>query len=696
MTHASTEARIAVDTGLARTTWLSGLRVVCAGDSLPLQIAGRTLSQMGAEIVAISPRNAAGAAAELAGYDVVLVDRIEEAKDLPGLPAGRVGDYLEFVAEHNRAVWVTASAFGLADARADAFVSELTLLAAGGILGHSSSGDDLPPTIPAGSIGLKLVGNVIAVAALHGVHANRSGNGPLHVDVSAQGSVIATGLSLEMGHALANCPNEGGSARYGAPTGFFSCTDGSVYVLVLEQHQWTGFREVLAPELDSVPTLEDARQRAEEVNAAMATWASTRTTSECEHILQAAGVPCTTVNTVETFIERAHAVGRPLDLTGPSAAALPALVNEVPEKQPEGRADGPIPLRDLRVLDAGHVLAVPLASAWLGAMGAQVTKLEDPARLDVYRRRGPFASGIPGLNRSGYFNHINFCKASLDVQVDASGSSLNIEPYDVIVNNLSPHRARRVGVDAASVSTAMSPKLQLSSSGFGLTGELAGYRAYGTNIHAFSGLVAASQNARGEMASVGTPWADPLTSVAITAWILAWSLASERWSTVTVDLSMAEVLAAQLVELMGHGPDDTYQPADVGGDFFLSIPGTGRRLAVTLADADDVDKFEALTGSRLPSLQRRGQLLELALGPLADMDDEALQRHLLAAGLRVSIVYTAYDLAKQQELRDNELFQAVESSALGRYFVTGLPWRFAGRAKSPLTAAPERPENNGV
>jgi len=696
MTQASTEARTIVDAGLARTSWLSVLKVACTSDSLSLRIAARSLAQLGAEVDTFTASDTKLSMTELAGYDIVLVDRTQSATDLPGLSAGPVAEYIPFVAKHNSAVWVTASAFGLGDVRADAFVSEVTLLAAGGILGHSSGGDGWPPTIPAGSIGLKLVGNVIAVAALHGVHAHRTNGAPIHVDVSAQGAVISTGLTLEMGHALANCPDEGGSARYGAPTGFFSCTDGSVYVLVLEQHQWAGFRNVLAPELDSVLTLEDARQHADEVNAAMAAWASTRSSSECEKILQTAGVPCTTVNTVDGVIDRAHAVGRPLDLTGPDAAMLPALLKEFPGKVSDARTTGPIALRELKVLDAGHVLAVPLATAWLGAMGAQVTKLEDPERLDVYRRRGPFSSGVPGLNRSGYFNHINFCKTPLDIRVDATGSSLDVTPFDVVINNLSPHRAKRVGVDGESVSTGTSPKLQLSSSGFGLTGDLAGYRAYGTNIHAFSGLVASSQNARGEMASVGTPWADPLTSVAITVWVLAWSLAPQRESSVSIDLSMVELLAAQLVELIGVDPEDTYKSATVGGDFFIRLPETGRMLAVTLDDAKDVAKFETLTGSSLPKLERRGQLVTTTLQNLTELDDDTIQDLLLRDGLKVSIVYTAHDLAREKDLHDDELFQPVESKDLGRYFVTGLPWRFFGSVKSPLWAAPERMVNEAV
>ena len=48
------------------------------------------------------------------------------------------------------------------------------------------------------------------------------------------------------------------------------------------------------------------------------------------------------------------------------------------------------------------MLAVPLAGALLGALGAQVTKLEDVRRIDMYRRRGPFIDREPGINRAAY------------------------------------------------------------------------------------------------------------------------------------------------------------------------------------------------------------------------------------------------------------------------------------------------------
>ena len=660
--------------------WLRDTRVRVLGSSPALEVAGRVLAQLGAQVVV----DEAGAGDPAA--DVVLVDRIERPTGVPGRDAPTAAEYLEYVAGTNRSVWVTASAYGLSTRRADAYGSDLSVLAAGGILGHSRIGDEWAPIVPPGTLGLKLVGYVMAVAALHGLHTLRAQGQPVHVDVSAQGAVIATGLTLEMAHALADCPDEGGSARYGAPSGFFDCLDGAVYVLVLEEHQWDAFRRTLSPALDDVATLEDARRRADDVNARLTEWAATRTAEECEQVLQAAGVPCTAVNSVTRFAERAQEAGRSVDLTGEGTPVLPAQITEAPGKRAADRAKSVIPLADLRVLDAGHVLAVPLAAAWLGAMGADVTKLEDPGRLDIYRRRGPFADGVPGLNRSAYFNQLNFCKQTLDVEVGRLGAALDVGAFDIVLTNLTPRRAKVVGVDGNSVLAAETPTLSLTSSGFGGTGAWSHYRAYGHNIHAFAGLVSATRDARGEMGDMGTPWADPLTSVALAAWTLAWSLAPERDSSAAVDVSMGELTAAQLTDLAGVDPAEAYRAPAVGGDFFVRLRDSRRMVAVSLRDADEVARFEAIVGRPLPPITTKGELADV--GPL---DREDLPELLLAEGFRVSEVLTAHDLARDVFVRSTGLFQPVDSTALGRYDVTGLPWQFVGQEPAALRAAPERP-----
>ena len=658
------------------STWLEGVRVTVVGDSVSTAMASSVLGQFGSTLTRVD-----GVDDVSCDADIVLVDLIDDGG---GTRGGR-DQYVQRVGELNRSVWVTVSAYGMTDPRAEANGSELTLLAAGGILGHTPGPDGEAPTIPAGSLGSNLVGNVMAMAALHGLSEFRSNARPAHLDLSGQGAIIATGLSLEMAHALNDCPSVGGAARYGAPSGFFECRDGSVYVLVLEQHQWEGFRGVLSPALGAVRTVEEASERPDEVNQALARWTAPRTVIECEAALQEAGVPCATVHTIQSFRESAAGAGRRFD----AAMPLPAVVQDLERESATAR--GHIPLPELRILDSGHVLAVPLASAWLGAMGASVTKAEDPLRLDIYRRRGPFAQGIAGPNRSAYFNHLNFSKIGLDIEVGADGSSLDIEPYDVVMHNLSPHRAALLGVDPRQVGGSTPPKLSLASSGFGRTGAWSEYRAYGTTIHAFAGLIAATRNVRGEMSGIGTPWADPLASVSAAIWILAWALAPEKEQSMSVDVSMAESLAAHLVDQMDVEPESTYAPGRFGGDFFLLLPRTGEQLAVTISNAHEAETYAAVVGAAVPVVTRRGQRFELPGGVGDDLSGREIEARLQGAGVRASLVYDAPALAHDPRLFDSEVFQFVESSARGRYAVSGLPWRFVGRDKRPLTAAPERP-----
>lgn len=665
----------------ATVQWLAGVHVAQVGTTVSLQVAAAALAQLGATVKQVATLKDADTTA-----DVVLVDRIERAVELPNGHIAPAEAYRDFVATHNTGVWVTVSAFGLTGTRADMVATDLTLLAAGGILGHSRIGDELAPTVPPGALALKLVGHVTAAAALHGLHARRAGHGPVHVDLSAQSAIIATGLTLETAHALSRCPDEGGSARYGAPSGFVDCRDGAVYVLVLEEHQWRAYRSVMGSPLDSIVTLEDARQQSDLVNSHLAKWASTRTTQECEQILQAAGVPCTAVNNIATFAARSRELGRNFDLAGPDSKVLPAETTEAPDKE----ATTPGPLADLRILDAGHVLAVPLAGAWLGAMGAQVIKLEDLDRLDVYRRRGPFVDGEPGLNRSAYFNQLNFCKQPLQFSGKSTTDPVDIASFDVVMENLSPHRAKVLGVDAESVLSNDSPKLLLSSSGFGRIGAWSGYRAYGHNIHAFAGLVDATKDARGGMGDIGTPWADPLTSVVLVTWALAWSLADSRSSSTALDISMAELVAVQIAELAGADAPDPYTARDSETEFFVREPDTDRLLAVSLRNDDEHDRFEKVTGVRPPALERRAPLLDLTLTVPEATD---LESALLQEGLAVSVVHTSAGLVRDDFVSNSGLFRSVASPTVGEYLVTGLPWNFLGERIEPLRTAPEVPES---
>ena len=78
-----------------------------------------------------------------------------------------------------------------------------------------------------------------------------------------------------------------------------------------------------------------------------------------------------------------------------------------------------LPLEGVRIIDSGHVFAVPYACGLMADMGAEIIKIEGPGRLDI-TRDGPFsgvhADNQPGAdpwNRTANFNLLNRGKKSL-------------------------------------------------------------------------------------------------------------------------------------------------------------------------------------------------------------------------------------------------------------------------------------------
>ena len=70
------------------------------------------------------------------------------------------------------------------------------------------------------------------------------------------------------------------------------------------------------------------------------------------------------------------------------------------------------PLEGIRVLDLGHVLAMPTCTMQLADLGAEVIKIERPGIGDDSRNFGPFKN-----NESVYFISINRNKKSITLDL---------------------------------------------------------------------------------------------------------------------------------------------------------------------------------------------------------------------------------------------------------------------------------------
>ena len=646
----------------------------------------------------------------LAEADVVICDRVVDDAGLPPDPAA----YAEFVTRCNENVWVTATPFGLTGPYSPYLGSEIVSCASGGLAATIAPKVGGRPSLLPGFQGLLATGQVAALAALHGLDRRRETARPVHVDVSSQEAVAMVGALPECAHAIYHCPGRAGSGRYVAPSGVFRCRDGFVRITAPDDHQWTGLvRALNNPNWTRGLDKREARaENAQRINHELENWTAALGKADCADKLQRHGVPATPVNTPDDLLASPQFVARGF-LEGVNVGGGPARVPGRPYTWiPSADADGPdrahVGLRSLRIAEFAHVLAGPIAGALLGAMGAHVVRFEDLARLDLYRRTGPFAGGIPGRERGAYFAVSNHSKHSLavDVEADPGAAAELVRRSDVVLENFGSARMERLGVAAKSSPASRPELLFVSVSGFGQSGPLASYRAYANNVHAYGGLSHLTRAADGEPLHVGTVLADPLSSLTAATVIAAWALGDPRRGGI-VDLSMAEVVAHKVAEFVAEASGGTTRTLPADTDRFPYAPhgfhptADDRWMAISVHADDEwralvsaLGNPRTLTDPAWATASRRwdarraiaSALDEITRGAVADDLFHRLQH----AGVRACPVWSGADLTRDPHLRAREFFPRIDhpDPDLTEARLVGLAWRFVGEPTIRLRPPP--------
>ena len=316
------------------------------------------------------------------------------------------------------------------------------------------------------------------------------------------------------------------------------------------------------------------------------------------------------------------------------------------------------------------MLAVPLAGALLGAIGADVVKIEDADRVDIFRRKRPFVDDQPGNERAVYFSMVNHSKRSVACSFERSPDALHeiLDRSQVLLENLGPSRATKLGLDADGVRAAHPHLLAVSASAYGHQGPWSTYRAYAYNLHTACGLGYLTRSDSGEPAHVDMPWADVIAGYAIATLVAVWALGDRRGAS--VDFSMAELVTSRFNEYLAAEslgvPYSSARPVDdrlidAGGSWVALSPSTAtQREAVARLLADPV------LGESTPALV-----------------DEA---HRL--GVPATVVADAEGLLDDEQLAAFGLYVEVDHPEWGRRRIVGVPWRFVGEPTVALDAPP--------
>ncbi len=205
-------------------------------------------------------------------------------------------------------------------------------------------------------------------------------------------------------------------------------------------------------------------------------------------------------------------------------------------------------LDGMRVIDLSHVIAGPTASHYLALQGAEVIKVEHPAKGDILRGRAADAldDGI-----SIGFAAINGGKQSLamDLKEPRCREWLGklIATADVFIENFRPGATARLGFDYAAVRAIKSDIVYASISGFGQEGSWGRRAAYDHVVQAAVGMTMMQGVEGADPLKVGFPVIDTATGMIAAQAILAALIRRLRFGDgAYLDISMAQA-ALQLM-----------------------------------------------------------------------------------------------------------------------------------------------------
>ncbi len=184
---------------------------------------------------------------------------------------------------------------------------------------------------------------------------------------------------------------------------------------------------------------------------------------------------------------RAPALGehQPL-LDSPRAGAAPS--------QAEARPSGDGIFAGLKVADFAWVGVGPMISKALADQGATVVHVESSTKLDVLRQIPPFKDSLPGTDRSQFMANFNTSKLglTLDLTLDAGQRIARrlADWADVVVESFSPGNMKKFGLDWETLSRDRSDLVMLSTCMRGQTGPQAAYAGFGNQGAALGGFAA--------------------------------------------------------------------------------------------------------------------------------------------------------------------------------------------------------------
>src|SRR5688572_784720 len=153
----------------------------------------------------------------------------------------------------------------------------------------------------------------------------------------------------------------------------------------------------------------------------------------------------------------------------------------------------------------------------LADLGADVTKVEDPARGDETRQWGPPYAGDPADGLSAYFLSVNRNKRSLTLNLksDEGGEIARrlAASSQIVMENFKPRQMARFGLGYDELAALNPALVYCSITGYGQTGPYAQRPGYDFVIQGMSGIMSITGPVEGEPHKIGVALSDVIAGL---------------------------------------------------------------------------------------------------------------------------------------------------------------------------------------
>lgn len=337
-----------------------------------------------------------------------------------------------------------------------------------------------------------------------------------------------------------------------------------------------------------------------------------------------------------------------------------------------------LPLEGIMVVSLEHAIAAPFATRQLADMGARVIKVERPGVGDFARNYDTRVNGM-----ASHFVWTNRSKESLTLDVkhpDGAGILKKlVAKADVVVQNLAPGAAARLGLGYEDLSKANPGVIVCNISGYGKGGPDEKRKAYDLLIQSESGFVTTT-GTPDDPSKAGISIADIAAGMyAYTNILTALMQRGKTGKGCEIDLSMLDAMTEWMSYPLYYAYEGAEPPARAGASHATIFPygpfsvGDGRAVILGLQNEREWKAFCELvleapglaTDTRFSSNSLRAEnkiaLTQIITTSFDDLTTEAVIERLDRAGIANANMNNMSDVWHHAQFEARNRWREVET-----------------------------------